>query len=275
MNRKLMTFAAVISCVYLIFSQMSAHANAPAFQMRFSDEPNAPLILPQQISNSGSGNEINPQKKVKKWFNQHGLKGAYPLFAGTNDRFWFAGPPGQRYLRIHAQNDYFIFVHQLDQPVNLQAHPIFEIVWAVDTFPQNASMGVYNRHDRAVVVVLSFGDKVSGNWKNVPRGLAFYWSENDEVGRSYTCITPEGAPSGHQQACTYPHVKYIPLQRGDGGQVKHNRVNLAEMFAAHFPDYVQQHGMPPMTAISIESRSDLTQSTAAARLYSIALYAQP
>jgi hypothetical protein len=274
MNRNLMTVAAIISCAYLIFSQMSAHAEAPAFQIRFSDEPNAPLILPQQIFNSGSGNEINPQK-VKKWFKQHGWKGAYPPFAGTNERFWFAGPPGQRYLRIHAQNDYFIFVHQLDPPVNLQAHPIFEIVWAVDTFPQNASMGVYNRHDRAVVVVLSFGDKVSGNLKNVPRGLALYWGETDEVGRSYTCMTPEGAPSDHQQACTYPHVKYIPLQRGAGGKVQLNRVNLVEMFAAHFPDYVQQHGMPPMTAISIESRSDLTQSTAAARLYSIALYTQP
>jgi hypothetical protein len=65
------------------------------------------------------------------------------------------------------------------------------------------------------------------------------------------------------------------LQRGDSGQVKHNRVNLVETFTTHFPDYVQQHGTPPMTAISIESRSDLTQSTAAAKLYSIALYAQP
>jgi Protein of unknown function (DUF3047) len=275
MNRNLMTFAVVISCVYLIFSQMSAHAEVPAFQIRFSDEPNAPLILPQQLSKAESGNEINPQKKVKNWFKQHGWKGAYPPFAGTNERFWFAGPPGQRYLRIHAQNDFFIFVHQLDHPVNLQTHPIFEIVWAVDTFPQNASMGVYNRHDRAVVVVISFGDKVSGNLKNVPRGLAFYWGENDEVGRSYTCIAPAGAPSGHQQACTYPHVKYIPLQQGDGGKVKYNRINLVETFTTHFFDYVQQHGMPPMTAISIESRSDLTHSTASARLYSITLDAQP
>jgi hypothetical protein len=274
MNRQIMTCAALI-CAYLILAQVSVHADAPAFQIRFSDEPNAPLILPQQMHNTASDKEINPQKEVKKWFKRQGLKGAYPPFASLNGRFWFAGSPGQRYLRIHAQDDYFIFAHQLDPQVNTQTHPIFEIVWAVDTFPHNASMGVYNRHDRALVVVVSFGDKVSGNLKNVPRGLAFYWGENDEVGRSYTCITPAGAPSGHQQACTYPHVKYIPLQRGDRGKVKHDRVNLVETFTTHFPDYVQQHGVPPVTAISIEARSDLTQSTAAAKLYSIALRAQP
>ncbi len=275
MNRKIMMCVAVVSCAYLFLAQMSAHADAPAFQLRFSEEPNAPMILPQQIHHSESVKEINPQTNVKKWFKQHAWKGAYPPFAGLNGRLWFAGPPGQRYLRIHAQDDYFIFAHQLDSPANLHNHPIFEIVWVVDTFPHNASMGLYNRHDRAVVVVLSFGDKVSGNLKNVPRGLAFYWGENDEVGRSYTCITPEGAPSGHQQACTYPHVKYIPLQRGESGRVKLNRVNLVETFTTHFPDYVQQHGMPPLTAIAIEARSNLTQSKAAAKLYSLALYAQP
>jgi hypothetical protein len=275
MDRNTMMRAALIGCACVILSQMGAVADAPAFQIRFSDEPGAPLLLPQQIHNAESGNESNPQKNVKKWFKQHSFKGAYPPFAGTNGRFWFAGPSSQRYLRVQAQDDYFVFAHQLDPPVNPQDHPIFEIVWAVDTFPQKASMGVYKRQDRAIVVVISFGDKVSGNLKNVPRGLAYYWGENDEVGRSYTCIVPAGAPAGHQQACTYPHVKYIPLQRGDSGRVKRSRVNLVEAFTAHFPDYVPQHGMPPITALSIESRSDLTQSTAAARLYSVALYAQP
>ena len=270
---KRMIWAAIVIILSCLCG-VSVHADATpsSYVIRFSDEPQAALLRPDQIQPATNHNEVNPQKKVNEWFSQNDFKGAYPMWAKADGRFWFAGPPGQRYLRVQAQDAYFIFVKQLDQPIHLNERSILEIVWAVDTFPDDASMGVYNRQDRAVVVVISFGDKVRGNWKNVPRGLAFYWNESDTIGQSYTCIKPEGGPPGHQQACTYPHVKYIPLQKGHPKHVKRDRVNLTDAFKTHFRDYTQQNGLPPITAISIESRSDLTESTAASRLYSIAFH---
>jgi hypothetical protein len=83
-------------------------------------------------------------------------------------------------------------------------------------------------------------------------------------------MTPRHGPADVRLLCQYPHVKYIALRRGEAGSVHTDRVNLVEQFQRHFPEYWQeQQRVPSVTAVSFETRSDLTGSISSARLYAI------
>jgi hypothetical protein len=152
-----------------------------------------------------------------------------------------------------------------------------ELTWGVERFPQGAALDVYDRTDRPLVVLVSFGPKVPspGLTPSVPRGLAFFWGETETVGALYTCITPKNGPADVRMQCRYPHVKYIAVRRGEAGSVHTDQVNLLEHFQQQFPEYWQQYQrVPSVVAVSFEVRSDRTHTVSSARLYSISFSAQ-
>jgi hypothetical protein len=180
----------------------------------------------------------------------------------------FAGPSTQRYLRLQADDNYYIWAREID--IDLSALPMLTITWGVERFPPQAALDVYKRNERAIVVLVSFGPKVpsSGVLPDVPRALAFFWGESETVGKNYTCIPPRVGPADERMQCHYPHVKYIALRQGGEGSIHTDTVNLLAMFQQHFPEYQQQRVLP-ITGVSFEARSDLTKSTSSARLYSL------
>jgi hypothetical protein len=124
--------------------------------------------------------------------------------------------------------------------------------------------------------MVSFGERVgaSGLLPSVPRALAFFWGETEQVGTTYTCITPRNGPPDVRLQCRYPHVKYIALRHGEAGSVHTDQVNLLEHFQEQFPDYWQEHHrVPPVVAVSLEASSKKTHSISSARLYSLSFSA--
>jgi hypothetical protein len=203
------------------------------------------------------------------WLRQHDWKQVWPIrILGSGVPLSFAGPPSQRYLRLHAESSYYIWGRELD----LDPHelPVLSITWGIDRFPDGASMEVYKRHDRPIVIMVAFGPEVpSGNLlPDVPRSLAFFWGEKANVGKNYTCTTPRQGPEDAHILCNYPHVKYIALRAGDVESIHTDQVNLVEAFQQQFPDYWQQHQrVPPIVGVSFEVHSNFTESVSSARLY--------
>jgi hypothetical protein len=190
-----------------------------------------------------------------------GLGKAQPLF--------FDGPSTDRYLRVNSKATYFIWSHKLD--IDPHKQPFLEIKWGMDRFPERAALDVDGRHDRPLVIVISFGPKVpsSGLLPDVPRGLAFFWGETETVGTNYTC-KPLRQQASKKAMCKYPHVKYIALRRGGAGTSHIDRVHLVEVFQHHFPDYWETYRkVPPIVAVSFEAQSRHTASVSHARLYAI------
>ena len=218
-----------------------------------------------------------PAASANDWLIRHGWKQIWPLrILGAGKPLFFAGPPTQRYLRLAADDDYYIWTRQLD--VDPHERPFLELTWSVERFPRGAALDVYDRTDRPLVVLVSFGPKVPapGLMPSVPRALAFFWGETETVGALYTCITPQNGPAEVRLQCRYPHVKYIALRRGEAGSVHTDQVNLLEHFQQQFPDYWQQHQrVPAVVAVSFEVRSDRTHTVSSARLYRISFCAQP
>lgn len=211
------------------------------------------------------------------WLKQNGWKRVWPKwpFASTQ-KLAFAGTTAQRYLRLEADQTYYIW----SRPINLdpQQQPFLSITWGVDRFPHQAALDMKGRNDRPIVVMVSFGPKVPspGFRPDVPRALAFFWGETATVGNDYTCIPPRRGPEDARMQCTYPHVKYIALRRAGTGSVHTDQVNLVDAFRQHFPDYQKRHQrVPPIVAVSFEARSDRTESRSLARLYSLAFTAAP
>ena len=200
----------------------------------------------------------------------------WPLrILGAGAPLFFAGPSTQRYLRLAADDDYYIWTRQLD--VDPHEHPVLVLTWGVERFPQGAALDLYDRTDRPLVVLVSFGPKVPspGLIPSVPRGLALFWGETETVGALYTCITPKNGPADVRLQCRYPHVKYIAVRHGEAGSVHTDQVNLLEHFQQQFPEYWQQHQrVLPVVAVSFEVRSDRTHTVSSARLYSISFRAQ-
>jgi hypothetical protein len=218
-----------------------------------------------------------PAVSANSWLMRNGWKQIWPLrLLGAGTPLFFAGPPTQRYLRLSADDDYYIWTRQID--VDPHEHPVLELTWGIERFPQGAALDVNDRTDRPLVVLVSFGPKVPapGLIPSVPRGLAFFWGETETVGALYTCITPKNGPTDVRMQCRYPHVKYIALRRGAAGSVHTDQVNLLEYFQQQFPEYWQQYQrVPPVVAVSFEVRSDRTHTVTSARLYSISFRAQP
>ena len=197
-----------------------------------------------------------------------------PSLFGTQQRLFFAGPPAQRYLRVYADKTFYILARQLE--LDPQALPWLSITWGVERFPVGAALDLNGRNDRPIVVMVSFGERVgaSGLLPSVPRALAFFWGETEQVGTTYTCITPRNGPPDVRLQCRYPHVKYIALRHGEAGSVHTDQVNLLEHFQEQFPDYWQEHHrVPQVVAVSIEASSRKTQSISSARLYSLSFSA--
>ena len=218
-----------------------------------------------------------PAAAANDWLRRNGWKQVWPLgLLSAGKALSFAGPPSQRYLHLSADDDYYIWTRQVD--VDPHEHPFLELTWGVERFPHEAALDVYNRTDRPLVVLVSFGPKVPspGLLPSVPRGLAFFWGETETVGALYTCITPKNGPADVRLQCRYPHVKYIAVRRGAAGSIHTDRVNLLEHFQQQFPEYWQEHQrVPSVVAVSFEVRSDRTHTVSSARLYSISLRAQP
>ncbi|MBM3225726.1 MAG: DUF3047 domain-containing protein [Candidatus Tectomicrobia bacterium] len=232
-----------------------ARALPTIYTLRFSD---VPVTSPA----GAAGKATAAQAPAKAWFEQHGWQQVWPptLF-GTQQRLFFAGPPEQRYLRVYADKTFYILTRQVE--VSAEALPWLSITWGIERFPTNAALDLYGRNDRPLAVLLSFGERVGspGLLPNVPRALAFFWGETEQVGQTYTCVTPRNGPEDARLQCKYPHVKYIALRRGAAGSVHTDRVNLLEHFQQQFPDYWQEHQrVPPVVALSFEASSGKTGS---------------
>jgi hypothetical protein len=254
------------------------HAVPLAYVLRFSDTSweqdtslqAASAVLPVMAPEA-------PAASANSWLTRNGWKQIWPLrLLGAGTPLFFAGPAAQRYLRLSADNDYYIWTRQID--IDPHAYPLLELTWGIERFPEGAALDIRDRTDRPLVVLVSFGPKVPapGLIPSVPRGLAFFWGETETVGALYTCITPKNGPADVRLQCRYPHVKYIALRRGETGSVHTDRANLLEYFQQQFPDYWQQHQRAmPVVAVSVEVRSDRTHTVSSARLYSISFHAQP
>jgi hypothetical protein len=247
-------------------------ASAQEYTLRFSDTSptQVPAVLP------GSAPEA-PVAPAHGWLMRQGWKQIWPWhILGAGRPLFFAGPPAQRYLRLFADNDYYIWTRQID--VDPHERPVLELTWGVERFPQGAALDVNDRTDRSIALLFSFGPKVPspGLMPSVPRGLAFFWGETETVGALYTCITPKNGPAQVRMQCQYPHVKYIAMRHGEAGSIHTDQVNLLEHFQQQFPEYWQQHQrVPAVVAVSFEVRSDRTHTVSSARLYSISFHAQP
>ena len=249
-----------------------------AFVLRFSDTLPA-QDAPQQatVAVLPTSAPEAPMAPANSWLMHHGWKQIWPLrLLGAGTPLFFAGPLTQRYLRLSADDDYYIWTRQID--IEPHDYPVLELTWSIERFPQGAALDINDRTDRPLVVLVSFGPKIpsSGLIPSVPRGLAFFWGETETVGALYTCITPKHGPADVRLQCRYPHVKYIALRRGEAGGVYTDQVNLLEHFRQQFPEYWQQHQrVPSVVAVSFEVRSDRTHTASRARLYSISFRTQP
>jgi hypothetical protein len=263
----------------VVFSSGAAQDMPPASILRFTDIPEATQETTQlpthQRLYARSSEQERPMSPADAWLKRNGWKRVWPRWPfGSAQKLSFAGAAEQRYLRLEADQTYYIW----SRPFDLDPHqlPYLSITWGVDRFPDNAALDIKGRNDRPIVVMVSFGPRVPspGLRPDVPRALAFFWGENATVGDNYTCIPPRHGPKDVRMQCTYPHVKYIALRRANTGSVHTDQVNLVDAFRQHFPDYQKQHQrVPPIVAVSFEARSDRTGSRSLARLYSLAFTA--
>ena len=249
-----------------------------AFVLRFSDTLPA-QDAPQQatVAVLPTSAPEAPMAPANSWLMHYGWKQIWPLrLLGAGTPLFFAGPLTQRYLRLSADDDYYIWTRQID--IEPHDYPVLELTWSIERFPQGAALDINDRTDRPLVVLVSLGPKMpsSGLIPSVPRGLAFFGGETETVGALYTCVTPKNGPADARLQCRYPHVKYIALRRGEAGGVYTDQVNLLEHFRQQFPEYWQQHQrVPSVVAVSFEVRSDRTHTFSSARLYSLSFRAQP
>lgn len=271
----------VVSFLIVMLVMGATPASANDFILRFSDTQTQSSITahPHQLQSlhTSEGKPEAAVKQAESWLKQHSWKQVWPKwFVGDDAQPLFAGPTAQRYLRLAADDTYYIWSRRLKLDPNRQRY--LSITWGVDRFPNQASLDVLGRNDRPIVVMVSFGDKVRspGLRPNVPRALAFFWDESATVGASYTCVQPRiGNPTERMQ-CTYPHVKYIALRRSDPGTVHTDQVDLVAHFRRHFADYWREKKqVPPIVAVSFEARSDRTSSHSSARLYELAFTKKP
>lgn len=251
-----------------------ARSGPAAVVLRFSDRASSPSVAAAP-SPPSAGLEA-PVAPAGDWLQQHGWRKVWPksLF-GRGIDLAFAGSEAQRYLRLSADSTYAIWTHTLR--VDPQQLPIFELTWGIERFPTGAALDLYERNDRPLAVIVSFGPKVPtpGLLPDVPRGLALFWGETETVGVTYTCVTPREGPADKPLQCTYPHIKYLALRRGAPGTIHTDRVNLLELFPLHFPDYWQAHRqVPPVVAVSFEAYANHTASQSVARLYTLAFRPQ-
>jgi hypothetical protein len=195
MIRSFWQCAVALVCVVLLGIGLG-RAIPQEYVLRFSDtfptqDPSAThqdtfAVLPSSAPEA-------PAASANDWLLRNGWKQIWPLrLLGAGKPLFFAGPPTQRYLRLAADDDYYIWTRQLD--VDPHEHPFLEFTWSVERFPQGAALDIHDRTDRPLVVLVSFGPKVPspGLMPSVPRGLAFFgvrrrpWAHCTPVSRRRT-----------------------------------------------------------------------------------------
>lgn len=262
----------------LVLCRMSGslQASPEAYMIRFSDVPTVQSGLPDAVPQALPATALeSPAASATPWLERQRWKQVWPQwpFGGKRELF-FAGPHAQRYLRVDADNAFYIWTHQIE--IDPQRLPFLTITWGIDRFPQNAALDLYKRNDRSIAIIVSLGSRVAsaGLLPDVPRALAFFWGETETLDTLYTCVTPRQGPAEARLQCQYPHVKYIALRRGSAGEVHTDRVNLVEYFQQYFPDdWRAQQRVPSVTGVSFEARSEGTRSLSRARLYTLAFTA--
>ena len=252
----------VLIVLYLLSNM--AWTAPKAYTVRFSDTPTAEVA-------AANGAEA-PTVSANKWLRKNGWEQVWPIvLIGNGKPLDFAGPAQNRFLRVVADESFFIWGSEVN--LDPQEFPVLELVWGIEAFPNGGAMDLYGRNDRAIVVQVLFGDKLpTTGFPDLPRMLAFFWGETETVGNGYTCIPPREGPADTRLMCIYPHVKYIALRSGGAGSVFTDRVNLLEHFREQFPDYWREHQRAPtIVGLSFEAQSGQTKSRSSARLYSIRL----
>ncbi len=250
--------------------------HTPVYMFRFSDIDSAQPLTSTHLntlhSNSAPPSQVT-ESSALSWLERHGWQKVWPRFGmGKDQPLVFAGPKEARYLRLDADDAYYIWT----KPFEIGAHqwPILEITWGMERFAEGAALDVYGRSDRPIVVLVSFGPRLTGNnplLPKVPRGLAFFWGETETVGQSYTCIRPRIGPADIRMLCRYPHIHYIALRQNDAGSVHTEHINLSDHFQRHFPEYWKEHRrMPPVVGISFEAGTTKTRTLSQSRLYTLA-----
>ncbi len=256
--------------------QAQSTIRTPVYMFRFSDiDPAQPLTSHhlQTLQSSPSSLAEVAESPALSWLERRGWQKVWPRFGmGKNQPLVFAGPKEARYLRLDADDAYYIWTKPLE--IDTQQWPILEITWGMERFADRAALDVHGRSDRPLVVLISFGPKLMGTnplYPRVPRGLAFFWGETETVGQSYTCIQPRIGPADVRMLCRYPHVHYIALRQNDVGSVHTEHVNLLEHFQRRFPEYWKEHQrMPPVVGISFEAGTTKTHTVSRSRLYTLA-----
>ncbi len=252
--------------IVLHLASLAAWADPKAYTVRFSDMP-----VPVADADMTNGAEA-PTVPANRWLRKNGWEQVWPIVViGNGKPLDFAGPPQDRFLRVAADEAFFIWGSEVS--LDPQEFPVLEVVWGIEVFPRGAAMDLYRRNDRAIVVRVLFGEALpTTGLPDLPRTLSFFWGETETVGRIYTCVTPREGPADVRILCKYPHVKYIALRRGSEGSVFTDRVNLLDHFREQFPAYWREHQQAPtIVALSFEAQSGLTKSRSSARLYSIRL----
>lgn len=255
---------AMLALIVLYLASTVAWTAPKAYIVRFSDMPDAD-------ARASNGTEA-PAVSANRWLRKNGWEQVWPIvLLGAGKPLDFAGPSQNRFLRVAADKSFFIWGREVN--LDPQEFPILELVWGIEAFPSGAAMDLHERNDRAIVVQVLFGDKLSTvGFPDLPRMLAFFWGETETVGNTYTCIPPREGPTDVRIMCVYPHVKYIALRSGDKGGVFTDRINLLDFFREQFPDYWREHQQAPtIVGLSFEAQSGHTKSRSSARLYSIRL----
>lgn len=229
MPRRCWPCATTFLCIVWL-AMRTGRAVSPAFVLRFSD-----TLATQDASHEAASAVLPvsepeaPAVSANSWLMHHGWKQIWPLrLLGGGTPLFFAGPSTQRYMRLSGDYRDYIWTRQID--IDPHTHPVLEITWGIERFPQGAALDVNDRTDRPLVVLVPFGPKVPspGLIPSVPRGLAFFWGETETVDALYTCITPKNGPAYVRMQCRYPHVKYIALRSGAAGSVHTDHANLLE-----------------------------------------------
>lgn len=254
----------MLALIVLYLVSTAAWTAPKAYTVRFSDMPDVDV--------SAANRAEAPVVSANKWLRKNGWKQVWPIvLVGKGKPLNFAGPSQNRFLRVAADRTFFIWGSEVN--LDPQEYPVLELVWGMEAFPNGAAMDLYKRNDRALVVQVLFGDKLTTTgFPDLPRILAFFWGETETIGTSYTCIPPREGPADARLMCTYPHVKYIALRSGGEGSVFTDRVHLLDFFREQFPNYWREHQRAPaIVGLSFEAQSGHTKSRSSARLYSIRL----
>ena len=154
--------------------------------MRFSDMSEAEV--------SAEEGAAAPVVSANRWLRKNGWEQVWPIvLLGKGKPLDFDGPPQNRFLRVAADESFFIWGSEVN--LDPQAFPVLELVWGIEAFPDGAAMDLHKRNDRAIVVQVLFGDKLpTSGFPDLPRMLAFFWGETETVGDCYTCIpSPRGS----------------------------------------------------------------------------------